>query len=117
MVHLRLVVPPDRTTRVLSTLESVRSVCNIVRLERTARRPDGDLVLCDVAREDASLVIDSLCGLGIDEHGSIAVEEIDTAIPRWREKQRVPPQEPQGTPSSGRRSTNVRRTALSSPSR
>src|SRR5919106_6580498 len=82
MVHLRLVVPPDRTTRVLSTLESVRSVCNIVRLERAARRPDGDLVLCDMAREDASLVIDSLCGLGIDEHGSIAVEEIDTAISR-----------------------------------
>jgi hypothetical protein len=55
MVHLRLVVPPDRTAKALSTLESVPSVCNIVRLENAARRPDGDLVLCDVAREDASL--------------------------------------------------------------
>jgi uncharacterized hydrophobic protein (TIGR00271 family) len=80
MVHLRLVVPPDRTTTVLSTLESVPSVCNIVRLDNAARRPDGDLVLCDVAREDASLVVDSLCELGIDEDGSIALEEIDTAI-------------------------------------
>jgi uncharacterized hydrophobic protein (TIGR00271 family) len=80
MVHLRVVVPPDRTAQVLSTLESVPSVCNIVRLERAARRPDGDLVLCDVAREDASLVVEALCDLGIDEDGSIALEEIDTAI-------------------------------------
>jgi uncharacterized hydrophobic protein (TIGR00271 family) len=82
MIHLRLVVPPDRTARALSTLESVPSVCNIVRLERAARRPDGDLVLCDVAREDASLVVEALCDLGIDEDGSIALEEVDTAISR-----------------------------------
>jgi uncharacterized hydrophobic protein (TIGR00271 family) len=80
MVHLRLVVPPDRSAKTLSTLASVSSVCNIVRLDNAARRPDGDLVLCDVAREDASLLIDALCDLGIDEDGSIALEEIDTAI-------------------------------------
>jgi uncharacterized hydrophobic protein (TIGR00271 family) len=80
MVHLRLVVPPDRVERVIAALEAVPSVCNIVRLEGAARRPDGDLILCDVAREDASLVVDALRSLGIDREGSIALEEIDTAI-------------------------------------
>ena len=80
MVHLRLVVPPDRAERVLATLEAVPSVCNIVRLEDAARRPDGDLILCDVAREDASVVVEELRSLGIDRDGSIALEEIDTAI-------------------------------------
>ncbi len=80
MVHLRLVAPPGRAEQVLATLDTVPSVCNIVHLEGVARRPDGDLVLCDVAREDASLVLDDLRALGLDKDGSIALEEIDTAI-------------------------------------
>jgi uncharacterized hydrophobic protein (TIGR00271 family) len=80
MVHLRLVAPSDRAERVLETLAAVPSVCNVVHLEGVAQRPDGDLILCDVAREDASLVLSDLRGLGIDRTGSIAVEEIDIAI-------------------------------------
>src|SRR4029079_6581073 len=45
-----------------------------------AQRPDGDLILADVAREDASMVIADLRGLGLDRDGSIALLEIDSHI-------------------------------------
>jgi uncharacterized hydrophobic protein (TIGR00271 family) len=36
--------------------------------------------MADVAREDASLVVSDLRALGIADHGSIAIERVDTAI-------------------------------------
>ena len=38
------------------------------------------MILCDVAREDASVVIGDLRELDIDRDGSIAMEEIDSQI-------------------------------------
>jgi uncharacterized hydrophobic protein (TIGR00271 family) len=80
MVHLRIVSPYPRTARVLELLCATDSVCNVIVLERAARRPNGDVVLCDVAREDASVVIGELKDLHIHEEGSIALELVDTAI-------------------------------------
>jgi uncharacterized hydrophobic protein (TIGR00271 family) len=80
MVHLRLVVPADRTERALEALCSTPSVCNVVLLEGVARRPHGDVILCDVAREDASVVIDDLKRLRIHRDGSIALETIDSQL-------------------------------------
>jgi uncharacterized hydrophobic protein (TIGR00271 family) len=80
MVHLRIVVPSDRSTKVVDLLEAAPSACNLVFLEGAARQPSGDVVLCDVAREDASVVIDDLKELGIDRDGSIALEQIDSQI-------------------------------------
>ena len=82
MVHLRIVSPPDRTDQVLHVLERTPSVFNIIRLPAAATRPDGDVVLCDVAREDASVVISDLKALGIHEDGSITLEQVDSAISR-----------------------------------
>lgn len=80
MVHLRAVVPAETSDAVLARLEGCRSVINVVHLADAARRPDGDLVMCDVAREDASLVVADLTALGVDRSGSIALEDVDTAI-------------------------------------
>jgi uncharacterized hydrophobic protein (TIGR00271 family) len=85
MVHLRIVVPPDRGERALAVLEASPSVINIVRLERVARRPDGDLILCEVPREAASLVVSDLEELGIGTDGSIVIETVDTVISRAAE--------------------------------
>jgi uncharacterized hydrophobic protein (TIGR00271 family) len=82
MVHLRIVVPADRSGRVLALLEAAPSVCNLVFLAGAARRPAGDVILCDVAREDASVVIEDLRELGVPEVGSIALEQIDSQISR-----------------------------------
>lgn len=80
MIHLRVVAPPDLASQVLDALSSRLSVLNIVHLAGVARRPDGDLILCDVAREDASLVLAELRELGVEQAGTIAVETIDIAI-------------------------------------
>src|ERR1044072_9738524 len=80
MVHLRIVVPEDRSEKVLGLLEAAPSACNLVFLAGAARQPAGDVILCDVAREDASVVIDDLRELGIPRDGSIALEQIDSQI-------------------------------------
>jgi uncharacterized hydrophobic protein (TIGR00271 family) len=81
VLHLRLVVPPDVTRTVLDLLEGDEAVTNVVLLRGAARTPVvGDVVLADVAREDANLVIECLRGLGLDTSGSIAVENIDIDI-------------------------------------
>ena len=85
MVHLRIVSPPDRTHDVLDVLECTPSVINIVELPAAARRPDGDVILADVAREDASVILEDLKRLRVHEDGSIALEPIDTAISRYAE--------------------------------
>jgi uncharacterized hydrophobic protein (TIGR00271 family) len=80
MVHLRIVVPFDRSQRAMALLEATASVCNLIFLEGAARQPAGDVILCDVAREDASIVIDDLKEMGVHHDGSIALEQIDSQV-------------------------------------
>lgn len=49
MVHLRILTSPAKAERGLALLEDNPSVCNIVVLPGAARRPPGDVILCDVA--------------------------------------------------------------------
>jgi uncharacterized hydrophobic protein (TIGR00271 family) len=80
MVHLRIVVPFDRSQRAMRLLEATPSVCNLIFLAGAARQPAGDVILCDVAREDASVVIDDLKEMGVHHDGSIALEQIDSQV-------------------------------------
>ena len=80
MVHLRIVAPAHAAEKAVELLERTPSVCNLVNLPGAAVRPEGDVILCDVAREDASVVVGDLRELDIDKEGSIAMEEIDSQI-------------------------------------
>jgi len=80
MIHLRIVAPSDAAEKALELLERTSSVCNLVHLPRAAIRPEGDVILCDVAREDTSVIVGDLRELDIDRDGSIAMEEIDSQI-------------------------------------
>jgi uncharacterized hydrophobic protein (TIGR00271 family) len=80
MVHLRIVVPRHQSDHAIDLLENTPSVCNLVFLEGAARRPKGDVILCDVAREDASVIVSDLKELEIDRDGSIAMEDIDSLV-------------------------------------
>ncbi len=80
MVHLRIVVPAERSEKVLDLLGASPSVCNLIFLAGAARRPTGDVILCDIAREDASVIIEDLKELGVPRDGSIALEQIDSQI-------------------------------------
>jgi uncharacterized hydrophobic protein (TIGR00271 family) len=80
MVHLRIVAPADTAERALDLLCAADSVYNIIHLPGAARKPEGDVILCDVAREDASVILGDLRELDIPREGSIALEMIDSEI-------------------------------------
>jgi uncharacterized hydrophobic protein (TIGR00271 family) len=80
MVHLRIVVPSYQADHALELLNAVPSVCNVVYLRGVAHRPEGDVILCDVTREEASVIISDLRELDIDKEGSISMEVIDSQI-------------------------------------
>ena len=81
-----MIAPSYQAHNVLDLLKAVPSVCNLVFLERAAHKPEGDVILCDVAREDASVVISDLRELDIPTEGSIAIEEIDSQISEAAER-------------------------------
>ncbi|MCX2184357.1 DUF389 domain-containing protein [Streptomyces sp. SKN60] len=80
MLHLRLIVPPDRTDAAVSLIERTVGTTHLVVLPGAARDPAGDLVLCDVAREAGQELIHGMRELKVDEDGSIAVENIDLSL-------------------------------------
>jgi uncharacterized hydrophobic protein (TIGR00271 family) len=80
VIHLRIVTPAGLSDATLEVLERNDSVSNVVLLEGAARRPVGDVILADVAREDASVVIADLKELGVQHDGSISLELVDTQI-------------------------------------
>jgi uncharacterized hydrophobic protein (TIGR00271 family) len=80
VLHLRIVTPPDRTGRVREILCEDPAVWNVIVLAGAGVRPAGDVVLADVAREDASVILTRLRELGLEADGSIAIETVDTAI-------------------------------------
>jgi uncharacterized hydrophobic protein (TIGR00271 family) len=80
VLHLRLIVPVDSTDRARSLLADHQGVTNVVVLPGAGVRPEGDVMLADVARESANQVLDELAGLGLTRRGSIAVEGIDLSM-------------------------------------
>src|SRR5262245_38278863 len=80
MVHLRIVAPPARGEQTYRFLREHPSALNIVRLPDAAESPHGDLILCDVASEDASVVIAELRELGLERDGSIALEPVASLV-------------------------------------
>lgn len=76
MVHLRVVAPPAFAERAYGVLRDHPSALNLVRLRDAAEQPAGDLILCDVASEDASVVVADLRELGLEREGSIALEPV-----------------------------------------
>jgi uncharacterized hydrophobic protein (TIGR00271 family) len=80
MIHLRIVAPEEVAHQALELLSGAPAVINVVHLHGASQKPKGDLILCDVAKEDASIIIGDLKELDIPAQGSIAVEHVDTAI-------------------------------------
>ena len=80
MVHLRIVVPTHSSERALNLLRSSPVAYNLIYLAGAAQKPKGDVILCDVAREDASVIIGDLREMEIPTEGSIAIEKIDAEI-------------------------------------
>jgi uncharacterized hydrophobic protein (TIGR00271 family) len=80
MLHLRLVVPPDLVPAVLDALRRAPEVTNLWHIPGAALEPAGDLISCDVAKEEGSAILGELARLGLERRGSIAVEGVDASI-------------------------------------
>ncbi|MGW2703417.1 DUF389 domain-containing protein [Streptomyces sp. NPDC001340] len=86
MLHLRLITPAETTDEVVRLIEKTVGTAHLVVVPGAARNPAGDVVMCDVAREAGDELISGLRRLGLDETGSIAVENIDLTLSRRADK-------------------------------
>ncbi|MEW1778100.1 DUF389 domain-containing protein [Streptomyces sp. NPDC086777] len=82
MLHLRLITPTDRTDDAVRLIGTTVGTTHLIVLPGAARDPAGDVVMCDVAREAGDELIRGLRALGLDQTGSIAVEDIGLSLSR-----------------------------------
>ncbi|MEO3816070.1 DUF389 domain-containing protein [Plantactinospora sp. B24E8] len=80
MLHLRIIVPTDRSADVLDLLSREAAVTHVIVLPDAARTPPGDVVLCDVAREGADEVLDALQALGVHRSGAVVGDGVDVTL-------------------------------------
>ncbi len=80
MLHVRLIAPPESTMEVLRLLDGNPAVTHLCVTENGARKPSGDVVSFDVARESATEVLEALRDLGLEHKGAIVVERLDITI-------------------------------------
>ena len=73
LTHFRLTVPADLGADVRALLMDHESVTNLTVQAGAVVRPPGDLVECDVAREQANQLLTALIETGLDEHGAIVI--------------------------------------------
>ena len=82
MIHLRVVSPPDVTGTLMPVLSAEPAVMNLTVLPGAVTNPDGDAVQFDVLHGAANEVIGRLRDLGLDQRGSIVLENVDTSLYR-----------------------------------
>jgi uncharacterized hydrophobic protein (TIGR00271 family) len=83
VLHLRVLVPGDLTEDVVQTLLDDPAVSGVVVDRGAALKPEGDLVLADVAREATNDVMDRLRALQVHKVGSIHL----APVPTWLSEQ------------------------------
>ena len=80
MLQTRIVMPSGLTNAVLDVLAQQPGATNVLTFPSAARKPVGDLVIVDLARECTDSVVGSLRELGVLESGSLGLVAIDTAL-------------------------------------
>ena len=78
MLHLRITAPADLTDQVLQVLDDDPAVSSLAVLRGASIRPEGDIVLADVAREAANDMIDALEALEVPQRGTVHLEPVTT---------------------------------------
>ena len=80
MLHLRIIAPADQSSAVTDLLAADPGVAHLAVVPGAARRPAGDLILCDVVRESADRVLRELQDLGVETRGGIAAEDVELTL-------------------------------------
>ena len=82
MLQLRIITPPDITHDILHQLRTDHGATNITLHPGAGVQPEGDLVIVDVARERANVVVDLLIAAGVRERGSISLISLEASTSR-----------------------------------
>ncbi|MEH0983580.1 DUF389 domain-containing protein [Micromonospora sp. CPCC 205556] len=75
-----MIAPPDQSSAVADLLTADPGVTHLVVLAGAARRPEGDLILCDVVRERADNVLHGLQQLGVEARGAVAAADVELTL-------------------------------------
>jgi uncharacterized hydrophobic protein (TIGR00271 family) len=86
MLHLRLITPSEKSGDVVRLIEGTVGTTHLVVLPGAARDPAGDVVMCDVAREAGDELLGRLREMGLEDCGSISVENIDLSLSKRADK-------------------------------
>jgi uncharacterized hydrophobic protein (TIGR00271 family) len=74
LVHLRLTVPDDLSDEVSDLLLGHDCTTNVIVQPGVVTKPPGNLIECDVAREEAGSLLRTLDDMELDERGAIVIE-------------------------------------------
>jgi uncharacterized hydrophobic protein (TIGR00271 family) len=80
VIHLRVVSPSDLTGKLVSVLSTEPAVMNLTVLPGAVSNPDGDAVQFDALHGAANEIVGRLRELGLEQRGSIVLENVDTTI-------------------------------------
>jgi uncharacterized hydrophobic protein (TIGR00271 family) len=82
MIRVQIICATHLTDRVIDLLASDECVTNVIRMPGAAVRPSGDVVVADIAREEASVVIRKLQDLGVTANGAVSLLHTTAEISR-----------------------------------
>ena len=95
LLHLRLTVPSELSDGVRSALDEHYFVTNLTVQPGVVVKPAGDLIECDVAREQAGSLLRNLDDLGVADLGGIVITSpTGTPFAAARELERAAPGHP-----------------------
>lgn len=80
MLHVRVTAPTDACERAIESIRAHRATANLSIVRGASLDGAGDLLMFDVAREDANGLIRELRELGLATSGSISISESATVL-------------------------------------
>lgn len=92
VLHLRVSVPTTLTGPVLDVLRDDPAVSALAVGTGSSIRPEGDVVMADVAREAADDVVERLLALDVQQVGTLQLAPVDTWVSRagWEAERLAP---------------------------
>ena len=82
MLRLEIAVPARLADAVVDSLKDSYAISHLSRLRGAAVRPEGDLIIVDVAREAVNDIISHLEALDVDHEGTLQLRQ----VPAWISK-------------------------------
>ncbi len=76
MLHLRIATPTELTDGVVKIFADDPAISGLAVLRGASLKPQGDIVLADIAREAVNEVIDELREMGVHRAGTIHIEPV-----------------------------------------